>query len=627
MTIKYKLEQIKFLLKLYDNILSLLVSKKITRNYNFLLQVETQVIVHKTEQEAIKYQINLFENVILPEPCLLEMASNPNDTRMQTPEFQLKVHKNIQITPTECNFIHVTEEKPILICQDIMTAMFDLYDHDSNGIRQRPNAEGKFDIVGTPLGFCNHLINVIKRNCFKFRNPKTGQTLVNTYVITYDKADYMSVLKEMTQLKRSQNQTLYDENSIITENGIIEPSKKGSVNELTSPDGEKIEIRQFMRTRKLRIQLYKLFFEKIKQVDGFDTTEIILDFESSGPYYLFCNEVVQRPERINRLGEGDLAVFIWAIFYRDYHPIIMGKDKDLYLIALLNAHRFPNTLHTSIYNSSLKLAPHFDAKALCQALTLRPGLMEAIMIIVMFNTTDFFQRRWVFEQANNAIIEEIVLKKICFDKLHIFEKPEHFLKLIHAIDVEHDPKKRSCKRCKVNPNKKQLNWAWFQMMNHLYYWTTLDDHFIINQPHLLEKTKQDLKNWEPYFECGFKLSKNNPPPNIPWEIYLDPEEAKAKPKPSKPTVKTTDATKKLHSLFDQEPQTIKKAKVDTVSTITTGKRKITISEEEDPNIYQIKRSKYFQKADIKSKQLDLSNSSFVMPISLKPIKTFCSKPN
>ena len=501
MTIKYGYVQKinNFLIKLYDYIKSYKNAKKpIPQNYNFIYDIETQVVVLKTREEAKIRQLDLEQKVV---------------TELNRPINQ-------------CNIIHMSEDNNAgLITQDIMTAMFDLHDN----VTSEYNEFNK--IVGTPIEFYNHLVRVILRNCNKFRHPKTGKTMIQIYAITFDKADNMSILKQSTQLKRVLDMELYDENSILTEEGLLpqgtavagtavagtvvpcNPATTDTVVPFNSnnPVAQKIDIRKFMCTRKLRKQLYNIFFNRFKTEESVQHIQIILDFESKGPYYLYEKEVLQRPDRCNRLGEGDLAVFMWAYLYRDYNPIIMGKDKDLYLIALLNAHRYPNTLHTGIYNVTLKIAQHLNVKVLYEQMRLRPGLMESIMIIVMFHDTDFFQRRWIFESANDNAIEETIIQQICFNGLNIFNvegagtavpcnpasinnvnnndqggskglcpslwHPKDFMKLLHAIEKEHESKSRNCKKCKLNPNMKQLNWAWMQLMNHFYYWVTLDDFF------------------------------------------------------------------------------------------------------------------------------------------------------
>jgi hypothetical protein len=137
-----------------------------------------------------------------------------------------------------------------------------------------------------------------------------------------------------------------------------------------------------------------------------------------------------------------------------------------------------------------------------------------------------------------------------------------------------------------------------QLMNHLYYWATLDDFFIINQPHLLETTKIGLKAWEKYFECGFgNKSKNQPPSNILFEMYVE--------KPKKLS------KRKIEENLLSSLKNAKLSPNDTTQMPSAKKTKITSQPEH-------------KQAPTSDPSLSMSSFSNIMNNINKPIPTFCS---
>jgi hypothetical protein len=492
--------------------------KKFKQNYDFIYNSDTKIFVHKNKKLATEFQAQLNKDVVY----------------------------NLTMVDEKAAYIHICKDEPIICNQDVMTAMYSLYDKTSI-VRDEDG-----DYCGTPKSFYDCLSQSILNVCEKLVDQHTGETMVKCYNIVFDKAENMSVLKTMTQLKRSALSKLYKDNCVLTEMGLTNPS---------DPDKKVIpfNIRTFMCSRSLRPQLYRYFAERFKVDTRFTDIKIVLDFATTALCSIYNNMVTEdageddEEEKIEE-GEADLGVIVRALKYRYNNVLIIGLDKDLYLISLLNAYRFPNGIHSNIikptYNKETKKytypLQHCNIKLMWEELKSRPGLLEAMMIIIMFKGTDFFQRRWIFESVNDKVIETTVIKRICYAGLNVFSSAAAFRELIFHIASETDKKiaehhrtkvkgdkTRALPRCKINPDDGNINWAWMQMMNHMRYWCTLDDFFVIGDDcGLLPRTIKDLRNWKPYFECGFGegKSKNPAPEGLKYKIYE--EKIKAPPPPN-----------------------------------------------------------------------------------------------
>ena len=112
---------------------------------------------------------------------------------------------------------------------------------------------------------------------------------------------------------------------------------------------------------------------------------------------------------------------------------------------------------------------------------------------------------------------------------------------------------------KINKDSDEiLNWVWAQMMNHMYYWVTLDDYYNIeHEDYLLSTTISALKNWKQHFECGYdNLSKNPPPDNLSLKMFTEETNNKKKRKPNNDNNNNKNKNKKIKSDDDIEEEKI-----------------------------------------------------------------------
>lgn len=376
---------------------------------------------------------------------------------------------------------------------------------------------------------------------------------VGTYVMQFDKSAYVNPMKMLTQADRirKQKEEPYDNRMILSSNGLVSKDQLANrPDEEEEHTAELIQMGRLMGNRDLRVQLYRFFLSKLKTDKRIHPIQLILDFEEkTGPTILYKGVCAEKPELIHYQGEADLGVVQWlGRFTKQGRPcMIVGTDKDLYFTVLLNIHRFNQRIYINIRNPVRQDYQFCDMNMLSQWIYVRTGFMEAFLFMIMFQGTDFFFKNWVFGSSNEEAMEAALMKDFATYTNEVspgqslpanvplahclrtgqnpLRSPVHFQRILTKIETEHDPGKYRCKRAQLVTDKEQINWAYTQIMNHWYYWASLDGVRPIDSHLIRPDTKDILSQWAPHFKCGM-LDETIPRPTAypcatPNKVLMD----------------------------------------------------------------------------------------------------------
>ena len=575
MGLEYKLiDRFPFLIELYWRLYKqkFPLSHALPSPLSPILTVPSQVLIVPTRRlkricrDAIYYKLT--QNV---DAC----------SRLESPEWVKKVElHHIVMVPTD----------RLAMIEDIMTAMYDLFSR-----KLEPAADPLLDLydsapsrpppprsTATALEFYNcfvdRLLNIVHGPSFA--------DLMDAFVIVFDKSG-VTKLKEHTQNERSSGAYAYPVESILdpTTGKLYDPhGPPRPTPTATDPDPlssvpSVFAIRRFMLTRSLRIQLYRFFFERLKQDKRVAHLWLVVDFEDPQreekemvrvPYVLHAGVCTPHPEWSNPYGEADLAIFHWKAIVRSpawtqmiggngvppfpppspYETIMATKDQDIYVLCWLDAHRHQGDVYTNIYNPTRKAALHCNMKMAWAMFSSMPGFAEALFVLLALTGTDFTYKWWIFGSSNEEALEMAVMQYVGIDRHDIwsFEHPHRFSSFLEYLANEHRSGRHpSAKAPILNTNPQEQNWILAQWLHFLCYWTTLEwtgvtgVTGVTSSPQSLlplsklfqESTLQTIRTWRPYFLCGLEGSGVKGPPDFFMRKPMKKVKAKATPAPIK----------------------------------------------------------------------------------------------
>ena len=522
MTIEYTLVQ--SLQLLLQECLELLIEaqkNKLLKVSLDSLKKQIQLILNKLQQLNIESPIirlsSRFLEVDDENVCrqiqILQLTKNMEDCKF----------KSETIRP---NDLFATPNRKIGLIQDIMTGLFDLKNMNTTPVvveekikeeeeeKESPEPKEEEDPTpfirdtteGTTLDFYECFIRDILRNVNSY--ILYGKDRVGIYVIVFDKSQHMSVLKINTQLVRSAKSIPFPKDAVLTEEGLIYTSDKERKDGLEFTDARPFNIRQFMISRHLRPAFYAYIYERLKTEPRIAHIHLVLDFGDTPPMSLYQGVLTVEKRWSNRQGEADTALLRWCfLLNKEYTCVLIAKDKDIYLIGMLQHHHCTRDIYTNIYSVVDKKPLHCNLTVCREVFTLMPGFFEALFVIVALSNTDFFLREFIFKWIGTAAIQTACLRHIVVEQNNIWESAASFTKLIRAIENEYQRRRdeglsKSTRPCLTNPDQLQLNWAYAQLMNFLYYWATLDRTRPPTSPLLQQGTRDALVAWKDYYLCG-----------------------------------------------------------------------------------------------------------------------------
>lgn len=308
------------------------------------------------------------------------------------------------------------------------------------------------------------------------------------------------------------------------------------------------DTRLFLSNRSFRPVFFRYLFSKLIQDPDMASYRLVIDFmlpqeneEDYVPKLFYQGRITPLPCLRNPIGEGDVAV-VWmakaiennlSILYPIFYPlapastslpsatfIILGLDKDLHYIALLNAHRFQNTLYSQVWSPTDNQYHLCNNTYLMNEFCFRPFLAEAFLLITFFHDTDFFHHNWLLFNSNVDAVEHGVMKwaveqhtvyegiftnKERTTPSSIFYRPESmFSRLFVSIENSHDKKLfPKVRNMVMETDMSRACTIWSKIMDHFVYWSSCDCHFQIDSPILGKSSTFHFTIWmKEHFMCS-----------------------------------------------------------------------------------------------------------------------------
>jgi hypothetical protein len=329
---------------------------------------------------------------------------------------------------------------------------------------------------------------------------------------------------------------VYDDNIQIVDEGAILPGSKQPV---------LFSMTAMMADYKLRYKIFDYFREKMRlEKDFYSSMYLILQYKGDQVHYIdrdksivntknhfilpinpllepvipnYCNRTTIENEKYYQVDfpktimeEADpFVIYLGIQFSIGYHQLLFGIDRDLYIISLFNNHRiqeyrrFVTCIHT-------ENRYHFCNMELVRDITSKhKGYIEAFFLIVTFLSTDFFDHTELLGYVSKEAIKTTVWKMIALQKLDFLSSYDRFKKLIEIIYKEAN----KIKSCKSIPNPNIIRRSWFEILDALYYWATMNNNYKADHPGLLDSSKQILENWKPYFLSSISTESGINPPS------------------------------------------------------------------------------------------------------------------
>lgn len=229
---------------------------------------------------------------------------------------------------------------------------------------------------------------------------------------------------------------------------------------------EPVNMYRLMSSRHLRSRFYEYLLGKMRKDKRLRPMRILYVFDRHGPFAIASGKAVQHPELASTTAEADIEVAKLALPFE--HPLLSSVDRDVEVIALLNAHRFRGTLHVKQSETEC-----IDAKAMAEHLRAAGSSPEAFCIGVMLCGTDYCDQSrkedGPFPRISQAAIIESVHNLIHVFKVPILKSERRFNKLVaHVHTTQRSKKMPAADVCRQGFLNARMNFKYWVTMDYQY---------------------------------------------------------------------------------------------------------------------------------------------------------------